>query len=231
MKKLSLFLALLVTLYSCCNTQQQAVNPDADTATEARMRAAGLVDIHDVDSTIAVHLVYATPYNFMGRVLYKDMKKAFMLPEMAQKLVNANKLLKKIRPDLNIIIYDAARPISVQQEMWNSVEGTDMEDFVANPARGGGNHNFATAVDVTIIDSAGNPVPMGAEFDCFTDASRINNEQELLDEGIITKRELDYRLLLRKVMTESGFETIEEEWWHFNHVNIKYARENLKLID
>ena len=48
-----------------------------------------------------------------------------------------NKLLKSIRPDLNLIVYDAARPVSIQQEMWDSVEGTDMEDFVANPARTG----------------------------------------------------------------------------------------------
>ena len=136
MKKLLISLSLILVIFSCCNSNTPA-NPEADTAKEAQMRAMGLVDIHDLDSTIAVDLIYAKPYNFMGRVLYHNVNKAFMLPETAEKLVKANKLLKSIRPDLNLIVYDAARPISIQQEMWDSVKGTDKEDFVANPAKGG----------------------------------------------------------------------------------------------
>lgn len=231
MKKILTILTFSLIFYSSCQNSASPTNPDADTPKEAQMRAAGLVDIHDLDSTIAVDLIYAKPYNFMGKVLYKDVKKAFMLEETAQKLVKANRLLKTIRPDLNLIVYDAARPISIQQEMWDSVEGTDKEDFVANPARGGGNHNFGNAVDVAIIDCTGHPIPMGAEYDCFADQSRTNIEQQLIDEGIITKRELENRLLLRRVMTESGFLPIDEEWWHFDNRPTKYARENFKIIE
>lgn len=230
MKKILYLLTFSIVFYSCCQNMSNPADTQADSPKEAEMRAMGLVDIHDLDSTLAVDLIYAKPYNFMGKVLYKDVKKAFMLPETAEKLVKANKLLKRIRPDLNLIVYDAARPVSIQQDMWNSVEGTDMEDFVANPARGGGNHNFGNAVDVTIIDCTGHPIPMGAEYDCFADHSRTNIEQQLIDEGVITKRELENRLLLRKVMTESGFLTIDEEWWHFDNRPTKYARENFKLI-
>ena len=230
MNKFSYILILLAVFYiSCANTTVS--NPNGDTAKEAQMRAAGLVDIHDLDSTIAVDLIYAKPYNFMGKVLYHNMNKAFLLPDAAEKLVKANKLLKQIRPDLNLIVYDAARPISIQKEMWASVEGTDKEDFVANPNLGGGNHNFGNAVDVTIIDCTGYPIPMGSEYDCFADHSRVNIEAELLEKGIITKRELENRLLLRKVMEESGWLPIKEEWWHFDHMPKKYAIENFKLID
>ena len=62
-------------------------NIGPDTPKEAAMRAAGLVDIHDVDSSIAVQLIYTGPYNFMGRPLYHGFTKAFMLPELAEKLV------------------------------------------------------------------------------------------------------------------------------------------------
>lgn len=230
MKKILIILTFSTLFYACCSNVPANSNSEADSPKEAQMRAQGLVDIHDLDSTIAVDLIYAKPYNFMGKVLYKDVKKAFMLEETAQKLVKANKLLKSIRPDLNLIVYDAARPVSIQQEMWDSVEGTDKEDFVANPARGGGNHNFGNAVDVTIIDCTGHPIPMGAEYDCFADQSRTNIEQQLLDEGVITKRELENRLLLRRVMTESGFLTIDEEWWHFDNRPTKYARANFQLI-
>lgn len=229
MKNFSFILILFaIFCIACNNTAPQ--NANGDTAKEAQMRADGLLDIHDLDSTIAVDLIYAKPYNFMGKVLYHNVNKAFMLPEAAEKLVKANRLLKSIRPDLNLIVYDAARPISIQQEMWESVEGTDKEDFVANPSRGGGNHNFGNAVDVTIIDCTGHPIPMGSEYDCFADHSRVNIEQQLLDEGKITKRELENRLLLRKVMTESGFLAIDEEWWHFDNRPTKYARENFKKI-
>ena len=230
MKKILYLLTFSIVFYSCCQNLSNPADTQADSPKEAEMRAMGLVDIHDLDSTLAVDLIYAKPYNFMGKVLYKDVKKAFMLPETAEKLVKANKLLKSIRPDLNLIVYDAARPVSIQQDMWNSVEGTDMEDFVANPARGGGNHNFGNAVDVTIIDCTGHPIPMGAEYDCFADHSRTNIEQQLIDEGVINKRELENRLLLRKVMTESGFLTIDEEWWHFDNRPTKYARANFQKI-
>ena len=230
MKKISLFLILFIIICTSCNYSTKQVNPNADTPKEAEMRASGLIDIHDLDSTIAVDLIYAKPYNFMGKVLYKGVNKAFMLPEAAEKLVKANKLLKTIRPDLNLIVYDAARPVSIQREMWSTVEGTDKEDFVANPNKGGGNHNFGNAVDVTIIDCTGFPIPMGSEYDCFADHSRVNIEQQLLDEGVITKRELENRLLLRRVMEESGFLKIDEEWWHFDNRPKKYAIENYKLI-
>ena len=43
-----------------------------DSGTERRMRQLGLVDIGEVDPTIAVHLVYATSDNFAGKVLYPE---------------------------------------------------------------------------------------------------------------------------------------------------------------
>lgn len=201
-----------------------------DNAVEARIRAAGMIDIHDLDSTIAVHLVYSQPYNFMGRVLYHGIGKAFMLPEMAEKVVKANRLLKSIRRDLNLIVYDACRPISVQWDMWNSVLGTDGEGYVGNPAKGNGLHNYGAAVDVTLMDCTGHPLPMGSEYDFFGAEARTDIEKQLLDEGRITLREYENRLLLRKVMTEAGFLTIQSEWWHFNLVNAATARVTLKIV-
>ena len=104
MKRFSVFLILLAIICACSTNSSQNNNSNGDTAKEAQMRAMGLVDIHDLDSTIAVDLIYAKPYNFMGRVLYHNVNKAFMLPETAEKLVKANKLLKSIRPDLNLIV-------------------------------------------------------------------------------------------------------------------------------
>lgn len=202
-----------------------------ESVVEKQMRGMGFVDIAEIDPSIAVRMVYATPYNFVGKVLYRDIHRAFMLPEMAAKLADAQKRLKKIRPDLNIIVYDAARPMSVQQELWNVVRGTELTKFVSNPAKGGGLHNYGAAVDVSLMDCTGATLEMGSRYDYFGDEARIDAEEELLREGRITRRELNNRHLLRKVMKEAGFRTIKNEWWHFNLLSREEAVERLQVIE
>lgn len=108
-----------------------------DTELEKYLQGLGLVDIAELDPTIAVHLVYATDDNFTGKRMYHDLNKAFMLPETAKRLMKAQELLKQERPDLTIIVFDAVRPMSVQQIMWEKVEGTPEHVYVSNPAKGG----------------------------------------------------------------------------------------------
>lgn len=204
---------------------------DKYTPYEQKLLDFGLLDIQTMDSSIAVHLVYSTPYNFLGKRLYHDISHAFMLPAMAEKLVKAQKLLKSIRPDLSLLIYDAARPLSIQREMWDLVKGTPNSSFVANPANGRGMHNYGAAVDITLMDCTRHPLPMGSEYDYFGAEARIDNETELLSNGRITNRELENRKLLRRVMTESGFTTCVSEWWHFNLMPTARAKNELKVID
>ena len=201
------------------------------TEMEQKLIDFGLVDIAEVDSTIGVFMVYATPDNFLGHVLYPDIHHAFAIPAMAEKLAKAQQRLKSIRPDLSLLIYDAARPLSVQREMWESVKGTPNVSFVANPAKGRGMHNYGAAVDITLMDSAGEPLPMGSKHDYFGPEARIDHEDSLLANGLITGQELDNRKLLRRVMTESGFITCISEWWHFNHIPSIRAKQELKIID
>lgn len=202
-----------------------------DTETERRLRALGLVDIREVDPTIQVHLVYATADNFVGKILYRDIHKAFMLPETAWRVADAQQRLKKLRPDLRLIIYDAARPISVQQEMWNQVKRTDKRIYVSNPKNGGGLHNYGAALDLTIVDADGAPLPMGSPFDYFGDEARPDKEEELFSRGKITSAHLHNRLLLRQVMTEAGFRVLPSEWWHFNLLSREEARRTLRVIE
>ena len=201
------------------------------TEMEQKLIDFGLVDVAEVDSTIGVFMVYATPDNFLGHVLYPDIHHAFAIPAMAEKLAKAQQRLKSIRPDLSLLIYDAARPLSVQREMWESVKGTPNVSFVANPAKGRGMHNYGAAVDITLMDSAGEPLPMGSKHDYFGPEARIDHEDSLLANGLITSQELENRKLLRRVMTESGFITCISEWWHFNHFSSIRAKQELKIID
>lgn len=212
-------------------TEVPQPEPPKYTEMEQKLFDFGLVDIAEVDSTIGVELVYATPDNFLGHVLYPEIHHAFAVPAMAEKLVKAQQRLKTIRPGLSLLIYDAARPLCVQREMWESVKGTPNVSFVANPAKGRGMHNYGAAVDITIMDSTGKPLPMGSKHDYFGPEARIDHEDELVANGLITKEELENRKLLRRVMTESGFITCISEWWHFNHIPSSRAREELRIID
>ena len=216
-----IFLLLLLL----CNLRSNA--EELDTWLHDR----GLVDISVLDSTIRVHLVYATPENFMGETVYTGITRAWLHPDAAQKLVTAQRLLKKEHPDLTLVVYDAARPMSVQRKMWSLVRGTDKVNYVSNPSNGGGLHNYGMAVDVTILDPTGEPLPMGTPFDFFGEEAHTNNEEALLASGKITRKEFDNRRLLRRIMKSAGFRTIPYEWWHFNACSRAEARQSYPVLD
>lgn len=233
MKNLFFVLLAAVTLCGgCCRTEQPLTRTfDQYSAIEQQMQRMGLVDVQCVDTLLEVQLVYATHHNFMSRKLYDSITHAFLAPDVAEKLKTAHKLLRKERLDLHLTVYDAARPISVQREMWKVVKGTDMEDYVSNPAEGRGMHNYAAAVDVTLVDCTGHPLAMGSEYDFFGPEARVDIEQKLLTSGRITQREYENRQLLRRVMTKAGFLTIKSEWWHFNSVNPQLVADKYKIIE
>lgn len=191
----------------------------------------GFINIAEADNSLVISLAYATPDNFLGEVLYDGLTQAYLHPFAAEKLLKAQHLLKQKQPDYNLIVYDATRPMSVQQKMWDSVKGTSKNIYVSNPARGGGMHNYGLAVDVSIVDENGNPLPMGTEFDHFGYEAHINNEAELVKKGIITQQERENRLLLREVMRGAGFRTLNSEWWHFNATTRDEAKRNYQVIN
>ncbi len=194
------------------------------------MQQSNLTDVAQLDTTLRVHIVYATEHNFLGKNLYGGITKAWLRNEVAHMVVKANQLLKAKHPAYTLLILDAARPMRVQQQMWKSVAGTKNSIYVSNPARGGGLHNYGAAIDVTILDENGTPLSMGTEYDYFGKEAHIDNEAELVSTGKITEDERANRLLLRDIMRKAGFRTIRSEWWHFNAYSRQYAVENLPLI-
>ena len=226
MKKLLLFIFIALALAAC----QRTVN-HGKSDIEKDLERIGLQNVGEEIPGIEVYMVYATPYNFMGRVLYDGLDEAYLAPEAIEKLRKANELLRKKRMDLHLVVYDAARPRSIQEQMWKVVENTDLQSFVANPyKRGGGPHNYGIAVDVTLVDCTGHPIPMGSEYDYFGDRSRTDIEDKLLETGEITSREFENRRLLREIMTDAGWRVDPGEWWHFNAMPLAEASEKLTVI-
>ena len=52
----------------------------------------GLINIQSADSSIAVKLLYATPENFTGELLYEDLKDAYLHPDALKSLLRAQQL-------------------------------------------------------------------------------------------------------------------------------------------
>lgn len=194
------------------------------------MDSLGMINIAELDSSIVVKLMYAQADNFTGEVLYDDLTEAYLHPDAAHALVEAQKILKQIHPSYNLLIYDAARPMTVQKKMWDIVKGTSKFRYVSNPNRGGGLHNYGLAVDISIQDSLGQPLPMGTKVDHLGIEAHITQESELVRSGKMTEAERQNRLLLRKVMKAAGFRALPSEWWHFNKCSREEARKKYRLI-
>lgn len=194
------------------------------------MDSLGLVDVTELDSSLVVKLMYTQADNFTGEVLYDDLSEAYLHPDAAYALVKAQRTLKELHPSYSLLIYDAARPMSVQKKMWNVVKGTPKYRYVSNPNNGGGLHNYGLAVDISIQDSSGQPLPMGTKVDHLGAEAHITRESELVRNGKMSEAEHQNRILLRKVMKEAGFRALPSEWWHFNFCSRDVARQKYKLI-
>ena len=218
-----------------CASELQTLDLEPEPEPEPRIinpQLASLTNILDLDDTFLVDMKYATTDNFTGIVLYEDIDGAYLQPEIALRLVEAHRYLKELRPDcgLRLLVYDAARPLSVQRVMWERVKNTPYHRYVANPDRLR-LHNFGVAVDLTIADSTGQPLNMGTPFDHFGRASAIDNEEGLIQEGLLTRQHVQNRELLRKVMRHAGFMPIRGEWWHFNACSLREARQRYTVIE
>ncbi|MCM1163884.1 MAG: M15 family metallopeptidase [Muribaculaceae bacterium] len=208
-------------------------NVAASESLDSVLSRRGYRDVESLDRNIVVRLMYARADNFTGRVLYKPdvLSRAWLHPDAAAALQKAQKILSEVAPGTRLLVKDAARPMSVQRSMFDAVKGTPKANYVANPARGGGLHNFGLAVDITLADSDGRELPMGTQVDHLGVEANIDREQQMVANGIISETERQNRLLLRRVMREAGFRTIRTEWWHFNLCSLQEAKSRYKLID
>lgn len=194
-----------------------------------RIKHYNLVDVATLGPGITVDLKYATTDNFVHRNMYGDFNRAYLHPDAASALRKALLQLRRIDKNFGFIIYDAARPVSVQRIMWKAVAGTPHQKYVARPHRGGP-HNYGIAVDIALT-FRGKPVDMGTPFDTFSSDAHITNEVLLVKQGRISARARTNRTLLRTVMTSNGFTTFSREWWHFTRYDMKYTRAHIKLLD
>jgi D-alanyl-D-alanine dipeptidase len=224
-----------VILFSCGNQNDSTIDPiskrksnnpspeeQIDSAkkvlNEKLVLSSNLVNIEEVNPKILVDLKYATTDNFMKMKLYARINKAFLQRDVALRLSNCQDYLSKLKPGYTLLIYDAVRPVSVQQKMWDALDSIPPKDrgkFVSNPTNRS-LHNLGAAVDLTICNENGTQLDMGANYDDIRKIAYPELESYFLKIGELTKQQIENRELLRKVMRKEGFRNIPTEWWHFN---------------
>ena len=157
-----------------------------------------------------------------------SLKDCYARSSVANKLQIAQKLLPK---GLKFKIYDAYRPISVQQKLWNfyrndiKIKNPDLSEeeldkrtsfFVSKPSYNElrpSLHNTGGAVDLTLVTDNGYALNMGTLFDDFTERAWTNHfEKYTKCEEVKTNRRILYN-----VMLEAGFTNLPSEWWHYDY--------------
>ena len=179
---------------------------------------AGLIEIAQVDSSVAIDLRYKQGSAIAKKALYQADMPALLRPETAQRLKHANAILKK--QGYRIKVWDAYRPPSAQIRLWDA--SGHNERFVANPYKSPSQHSCGTAVDVTLVTLGGSFVEMPTGFDSFT-AQAAAGYQHPDPEVMENKR------ILQRAMKEAGFYALPAEWWHFIDANYQAYPETIPL--
>ncbi len=154
-------------------------------------------------------------------------------------LLIAQLQLQENHPNWKILIFDAYRPVEVQQFMVDySFEQllkqrgitqqslsakqhqsilTEVYQFWAAPSLDPATpppHSTGAAVDITLVDEQGILVNMGSPIDEISPRSYPNYFKNCSD--IIEQSYHQNRQILSEVMKTAGFQQHPNEWWHFS---------------
>lgn len=197
------------------------------------MKEAGLVDLQEIAPSVKADVRYATTNNFTGNILYHDLFRLYAVPELAEAIAGISQELNKELPGYSLVIFDAARPLSVQKEMFEIVKNTDFEPYIANPDGEfkGGFHNYGLALDMSILDDKGKELDMGSEYDCFYPVSHTGNEKQLLSTGQISREAFYNRTFLFSLAQKFSLFPHPYEWWHFQLDYAEDSKRRYKILD
>ena len=198
-------------------------------AVETGHADSAFIDLSTIPE-LRINLRYASVNNFLGENLYADFNRALLHKLAAEKLKRAAGLLRERKPRWHLVVYDALRPRSVQQRLWDKVKKTDKREYVSNPKKGS-MHNYGFAVDLSLLDEKGGEVDMGTAFDAYDSLSRPELEERFYAEGRLTTGQHANRRLLREVMQGAGFIQLNIEWWHFDALPKAEVKARFSIVE
>ncbi len=153
------------------------------------------------------------------------------------RLLRARSILQATHPRWDLQIFDAWRPIAVQTFMvdhslqtelaraspsqqadpaWRRHVEQQVQRLWAIPSRDPRTpppHSTGAAVDLTLVDHSGEPMPMGSAIDAL--GSESHPDYFATDPRQPTAH--CNRLRLRQAMLAAGFVMHPWEWWHFSY--------------
>lgn len=186
------------------------------------------------------------PYAALGAP-YGERSPYSVRQSVLKRLHQAQDSLQQQRPGWGILIFDAYRPLAVQQFMVDySIDALarsrdldpqtltheqrqhlahDVQQFWAVPSSDPATpppHSTGAAIDITLADPSGHPVSMGSPIDELSPRSYPDHFAPVSDPDSPTYDPIGAtvhrrRQLLRQVMLEAGFSGHPKEWWHFSY--------------
>jgi len=186
----------------------------------------------DVFSLVSPH-----PYESVGAP-YGEKSPFYLREGVLACLIAAQSKLQQQCPGWRIQVFDAYRPIAVQQYMvdytvqsvvrekgWQVENLTESQrasvlelvyEFWAVPSLDPAMpppHSTGGAVDITLVDETNGVVDMGSPIDELS--SRSYPDYFAASEDGSDRAFHQHRQLLRSVMLSAGFQPHPNEWWHF----------------
>jgi D-alanyl-D-alanine dipeptidase len=147
--------------------------------------------------------------------------------EVCERLVQARKILKDLKPDYDLVMVYAYRSMEIQktnfEKMKRELSFGDRADpeamerthhFIAVPEMAG--HPTGGAIDLLIIDENNKPLDFGTSMHAL-EVDSYNYCPFISDTATINRK------LLRRVMQEAGFAPYDGEWWHFSYGDREWA--------
>ncbi|MCC5641414.1 D-alanyl-D-alanine dipeptidase [Nostoc sp. CHAB 5824] len=178
------------------------------------------------------------PYEKLGAP-YGDRSPYYLRQSVIEKLIQAQNYLQLLHPNWRIQIFDAYRPIAVQQFMVDYSFAQAMQDRGLTNVELSPNqrqeiweavyeiwavpsldektpppHSTGAAVDVTLVDDTGQIVNMGSPIDEMS--QRSHPDYYANSDYPESQQYHAHRQLLQDVMLKAGFQRNPREWWHFS---------------
>lgn len=170
---------------------------------------SNLVRINLDSLGIINELKYATEDNFLKQKIY-PCAECYLRAEVARALLKINAEARLL--GYKLVVFDCYRPYSAQVKMFSIIPD---DRYVADPKKGASNHNRGIALDISIASKKGELLDMGSAFDEFSEKSHYSYSK-------ISVNAKKNRKKLKHLMVNGGFESYDNEWWHFSFKNKKY---------
>lgn len=240
MKLFLIWFVVLTALWSCQESPNKTVQskpiqkkqPSESLKNKVQRIPEGLVDVQQINAAIQIDLKYTTTDNFLRERLYARLQKAYLQKDVAIRLSSVQNKLSSQYPGYKLLIYDAVRPVSVQEKMWKALDSLPVKErikFVSNP-KNLSLHNMGAAIDLTVLDANGAALDMGAGFDDFRKIAYPCLEDSFLRVGQLTPLQIQNRKILRSAMQAQGFRQLPTEWWHFNACSREEAKKKYNVL-